>query len=162
MLTILLSFLASPVLAGNVEECEALKGNASPGLYGLCIAYHNADSARAQERILNNYDKKAGPNDPPMPGTGDSVPCACWTVEQMAAAIDFAPAFECRTSFDPEFAVYSPTGLPVVTFLVESNSCFYIGPDAILGVSPLDPDVEQACRDGIQALVDMDFGSSCP
>ncbi len=44
-----------------------------------------------------------------------------------------------------------------MTFLVKSNFCFYVGPDTGLAVSPLDPDVEQACRDGIQALVAEDF-----
>jgi hypothetical protein len=80
MLTILLSFLASPVFAGNELECEPLKDGASKGLYGLCIAYHNAGNSNARQKIWDNYDKKAVPGDPKMPGTGTerkTATCPC-------------------------------------------------------------------------------------
>ena len=83
-LAVLMSVLASPVFAGNVEECEVLKRGATKGLYKLCLAYHNTANSDAKERFLNKYNDKAGPDDPPMPGTGDPVPCACWTEENMA------------------------------------------------------------------------------
>lgn len=93
----------------------------------------------------------------PMSGTGDPVPCACWTEENLANAIGFAPAEACQIGTDLEFAVYGSASSVVVTFFVESTGCFYVAPDGVLAVSPLDPEVEQACRDGIQALVDEDF-----
>ena len=56
MLTILLSLVASPVFAGNEPLCEPLKEGASKGLYGLCIAYHNAGNSNAR---TPNLDKLA-------------------------------------------------------------------------------------------------------
>ena len=70
LLAIVLSLVAIPVFAGNELECEPLKDGASKGLYGLCIAYHNAENSNAKQKILDNYNKKAGdPPVPPMPGT---------------------------------------------------------------------------------------------
>ena len=135
-LAVLMSVLASSVFGGIEEECEVLKDGATKGLYSLCIAYHNAGSSDAMERILNNYNKKAGPGDPPMPGTGDPVPCACWTEENLANAIGFAPAEACQIGTDLEFAVYGSASSVVVTFFVESTGCFYVAPDGVLAVSP--------------------------
>jgi hypothetical protein len=160
-LAVLMSVLASSVFGGNVEECEVLKDGATKGLYGLCIAYHNAGSSDGKERILNNYNKKAGPDDPPMPGTGDPVPCACWTDKNMTYAIGFADPLTCHIGTVLEDAVYGENAI-VVWFFVDEFRCFYEDPDGMMLVNDLDPEVEQACRDGIHALVDLDFGGSCP
>lgn len=78
LLALSMGFIANTALAGNVEDCEVLKNGHTPALYGLCIAWHNAGSDNARDRILDKYDDKAGPGDPPMPGTEDEVPCPCW------------------------------------------------------------------------------------
>ena len=58
ILALLLSMLASPVLA-DLEDCKDLKEDGiTKGLYGLCIAYWNADNGNSQERILANYNQK--------------------------------------------------------------------------------------------------------
>ncbi len=156
VLAVLLSMLANTVFAGNVEECEALKDGASPGLYGLCIAYHNAGSARAQERILNNYNKKAGPGDPPMPGTG-GVPCPCFTSEDLSNA---GAAFACSVSSTGaglDLALYEG-GL--FQFGTDDLGCFkydLIAPAFI--ELPTDPEENQACRDIILEAIDRDFGA---
>ena len=161
LLAILLSVPASPVFAGNVEECEVLKRGATKGLYKLCLAYHNTANSDAKERFLNKYNDKAGPDDPPMPGTEAGVPCPCWTMDQMVNAISVAPAHSCQVGSDQEFAIYTDEPEAEVTFLVDSFGpfgCFYIGPyTALFLPSPLDEEDEQACRDEIQALVDEDF-----
>jgi hypothetical protein len=167
VLAILLSMLASSAVAGSEKYCEVLKEDGiTKGLYGLCIAYWGADNGRSQERILGNYRKKMRPvypgdrkgtGDPDMPGLVDDLSCPCWTIGQMANAITFAPAYECNTSSDPEFAVYGTKEGAVVTFLANSNGCFYVGPDIAVISRSLELEDEQACRDGIQALVDEDF-----
>lgn len=166
VLTILLSMLASPAVAGSVKDCEVLNEDGiTKALHGLCIAYWGADNGRSQERILANYRKKMRPvdpgnrngtGDPDMPGLVDAS-CPCWTIEHMAKAIGFAPAFECNTSSDPEIAIYGSKSRAVVTFLVDSIGCFYVGPDIMVMSRSLEVGDEQACRDGIQALVDEDF-----
>ncbi len=155
VLAVLLSMLANTVFAGNVEECEALKDGASPGLYGLCIAYHNAGSARAQERILNNYNKKAGPGDPPMPGTG-GVPCPCFTSDDLInAGVPFACAIS-TSGTGLDLALYEGG---VFQFGTDDLGCFnwnlFTGDFVDLNTTP---EENQACRDIILEAIANDSG----
>jgi len=68
--------------------CEGLQ-DATPGLYGLCLAFHNVEPCMpdllAQDpfagcepkdgRLLAQYDALKGPDDPRLPGTGGPCPC---------------------------------------------------------------------------------------
>jgi len=69
----------------NEHECDNLK-SATPGLYGLCVAYCEAqdldtiDKNPPSEKILANYRKKMQSGDPDMPCV--ATPCPCWTPEQ--------------------------------------------------------------------------------
>ena len=72
----------------NEGVCDILQG-ASPGLYGLCVAYCEAqdldlvgDKETPNNRILANYRKKMKAGDPDMPCL--QVPCPCWTADQLA------------------------------------------------------------------------------
>jgi hypothetical protein len=49
-----------------------------------------------------------------------------------------------------------------VWYFVDEFRCFYKDPDGMMLVNDLHPEVEQACRDGIHALVKLDFDGSCP
>jgi hypothetical protein len=84
--------------------CDPLH-EATPGLYGLCVAFceaHDADLVdpaaltRPDLRILENYDRKRRDGDPPMPcliqppeddgPTGSGPPigfCPCWSAEAL-------------------------------------------------------------------------------
>ena len=81
--------------------CEPLT-EATPGLYGLCVAYceaHDADLISPQgdpselkmpdQRILNKYNRKKKESDPPMPcvldesGDDSLGDCPCWTAVQL-------------------------------------------------------------------------------
>ncbi|MDH4107941.1 MAG: hypothetical protein OEW35_06475 [Gammaproteobacteria bacterium] len=88
--------------------CDTLQ-DATPGLYGLCVAFceaHDADSRapggdpealrRPDRKLLENYDRKRREGDPPMPcllqppaddgPTGNEPPtgfCPCWTAVQL-------------------------------------------------------------------------------
>ena len=65
----------------NEGVCDSLQG-ATPGLFGLCNAYCEAqdldtfDKNPPNDRILANYRKKMKAGDPDMPCI--QVPCPCW------------------------------------------------------------------------------------
>lgn len=72
----------------NEGVCDVLQGG-SPGLYGLCVAYCEAqdldlvgDKKTPNNRILANYRKKMKAGDPDMPCL--QVPCPCWSADQLA------------------------------------------------------------------------------
>jgi hypothetical protein len=72
----------------NEGVCDVLKGG-TPGLYGLCVAYCEAqdldsfDKDPPNTKILNNYRKKMQAGDPDMPCV--KVPCPCWTSAELGS-----------------------------------------------------------------------------
>lgn len=158
-LALSLGFSAGSAFAGNVEECETLKDGYTKGLYGLCIAWHNAGSDSARDRILDKYEDKAGPGDPPMPGTEDEVPCPCWDEVGLAEASLNGVPNSCQltgTESGVEFAIY---GANVYQFHVDDAFCFSVFPDGSGNFAALpSADAEATCRAGIEALVAEDFG----
>jgi len=133
MVALLLSVMASTAVAGNAEECEFLKdGDYSKGLYGLCIAWHNAGNDNARASIERAFEKKAtGPNDPTeVPGSGpDLTTCPC--LDALAAINDFnwGENIFCETDSGNDLAVYvnpfeyKSIGLPNLTtyFMTDSD-----------------------------------------
>lgn len=72
----------------NEGVCDVLQGG-TPGLYGLCVAYCEAqdldlvgDKETPNNKILGNYRKKMRAGDPDMPCI--QVPCPCWNEGQLA------------------------------------------------------------------------------
>ena len=72
----------------NEGVCDVLQGH-TPGLYGLCVAYCEAqdldlvgDKETPNNKILGNYRKKMKAGDPDMPCI--QVPCPCWNADQLA------------------------------------------------------------------------------
>ena len=75
--------------------CDELQ-MATPGLYGLCIAYCEAQDLvpvdpedpdslgknAPRKKILENYNKKMRESDPPMPCV--QIPVPCWTPEEIS------------------------------------------------------------------------------
>ncbi len=170
LLAIIWSLLASPVVADGVEDCDVLV-DATPGLYGLCIAWHHAGNENARQKILDNYDKIAVDGDLPMPG---SASCPCWTIEQMAhASASEIPAYECTLGggFGFATAVYGTMETAEVSFTIlfsaENNGiCQYSGNSVPLEnrkiMFGLDEDTQQGCRDSIAGLVLMDEWENIP
>lgn len=78
--------------------CDGL-ADATPGLQGLCVAMCEAQACEAEinpdtgevefgpscqpssDKLLANYNKRAGPADPPMPCV--KVACPCWTQAEL-------------------------------------------------------------------------------
>ncbi|MDT8281416.1 MAG: hypothetical protein RQ982_01240 [Gammaproteobacteria bacterium] len=73
----------------NEGVCNELQGG-TPGLYGLCVAYCEAqdldivgDKETPNNKILANYRKKMAVGDPDMPCI--QIPCPCWSDAELAA-----------------------------------------------------------------------------
>lgn len=72
----------------NEGVCDVLKGGTA-GLYGLCVAYCEAqdldsfDKGPPNVRILANYNKKKLAGDPDMPCI--QVPCPCWSAAEFGS-----------------------------------------------------------------------------
>jgi len=88
----------------NEGICDPLKADGiSKGLYGLCVAYCEAqdedlvNKEPPNTKILENYNKKKQASDPTMPCV--HAPCPCWTTEQFASITSDGMASFCdRTS----------------------------------------------------------------
>ena len=78
------------------EVCDALS-DATPGLYGLCVAYCEAQDCDSvdlaisgqcrapNQRLLDHYEKKRQSEDPPMPClTPAPDPCPCFSREDLS------------------------------------------------------------------------------
>lgn len=80
----------------NEGVCDVLRGG-TPALYGLCVAYCEAqdldlvgDKETPNNKILANYRKKMQAGDPDMPCL--KVPCPCWTDAELASITNNAGA----------------------------------------------------------------------
>jgi len=86
LLTLSLFFLSSSAMAGNAVDCEVLKNPGhslyEPSLYGLCVAWHNADE-NSRVAIGDKFLKRATF---PVPGSKtvdtrtveQDFYCPCW------------------------------------------------------------------------------------
>ena len=101
VLILLFSLFSSTVIA-DVSDCKEVKGQKA--LYGLCVAYWNANP-KQQAKFLAKFDKKSGGM--PMPGTelpveedpifpdenGDEqtevVVCPCWANGEIDYPVQF-------------------------------------------------------------------------
>jgi len=166
LFALMLSMFSSSAFAGNVEDCEFLKdGNYSKGLYGLCIAYWNTTNAKAQEKILANYDKKAGPDDPVMPGTEDEVvPCTCWSGDHVIEAIlseEISPInYICNAAgTGVEMSVNDRN---TWTFFANETHCFFNHDvDPVPFTEHASKESELTCRAGIQEIIYDLWGDNC-
>jgi len=75
-------------------DCDVLKEGAAKGLYGLCVAYCEAQDCdsdlflanackESNPRILANFIKKAGVDGPTMPCLKPAATCVCWEPEEV-------------------------------------------------------------------------------
>lgn len=74
----------------NEGVCDVLMDGATKGLYGLCVAYCEAqdldeignNKETPNNKILANYRKKMQSGDPDMPCI--KTPCPCWSADELA------------------------------------------------------------------------------
>jgi len=93
ILFLVFSFFTLPVVAQTEDGvtpavegvCNGLKApGVSKGLYGLCIAYCEAEAS--SESVLRNYNRRRSSTDPEMPCLEVVVACPCWDTDALAAA----------------------------------------------------------------------------
>ncbi len=80
----------------NEGVCDILV-EATPGLYGLCIAFCEAHDCEpdfsladpfegckpASQKVLDNYNRKKTADDPDMPCIQQDAICPCWTMDEL-------------------------------------------------------------------------------
>jgi hypothetical protein len=153
LFALMISMFSSQVFAGKVDVCEDEKAELkSAGLYGLCNAYWNATNENARERILANFEKKAGPNGPGMPGLES---CPCWDVAELVNAacnhnVTISTAVAVR--FDNDFIVFA--NFP--------GMCGYTNHyDGFSTIRPTSFEEASMCASGMSMLLDGSFLSDC-
>ncbi len=88
----------------NEGVCDVVQGG-SPGLYGLCVAYCEAQDldtegkAPPSLKILANYRKRMQKGDPDMPCV--QKPCDCWSSAELESTAAYGVA-SCSTYTNPQ------------------------------------------------------------
>ena len=158
VILMLFGMFSGSVLAGKVEVCEEIKKDpAYKGLYGLCNAYWNADE-KGQEKILQNWEKKAGPDGPPMPGLEPEVSCPCWNADVLNYPVKFSwLPLDSQVAGNFAIALYE---FGTVQYFVDLNFCAYVnqigGLEAEIALSTTDEE-DAVCVQDMVDLIARDF-----
>ena len=133
----------------NEDVCDVLIGG-TPGLYGLCVGFCEAQDCEAtfdpatneitfdssckpsSDKLLTNYNKRAQPGDPPMPCLNVvEAECPCWTEPELDLIADLA-TFGCGAIFDFDAFLFGLDGATVSAEAAAADadgfgapSCFY-------------------------------------
>jgi hypothetical protein len=123
----------------NEGVCDVLIG-ATPGLYGLCNAYCEAqdlddfDKKPPSVKILANYNKKKKAGDPDMPCLQTPVAdCPCWTETELASVNDGDGVGCSRLGAAIQVRDASPLHLADANTAAGSERCRYVD----TGTSPI-------------------------
>ena len=135
----------------NEDVCDDLI-DSTPGLYGLCVAFCEAQDCEAtidpgngevtfdpdcrpsSAKLLANYNKRMAPDDPSMPCVNAVWGgCPCWTEDELDLVAD-APSPMCFLfpgAFSNLFGPDAQTGEPDIVQAVPgggdmSTQCFYL------------------------------------
>lgn len=160
---------AAPVVAetpdgttpANEGVCDGLKTTATPGLYGLCVAYCEAQDLDVtgkeppNTKILENYNKRKQAGDPDMPCV--KVPCPCWTDAELAS-ISVGGAAAClRSSTSTGASVQLIDNAPKTHFAMADTTrlrCAYVDLNLstpVVRSQTISPADAQACYNAVSA-----------
>ncbi|MFA7387365.1 MAG: hypothetical protein WCZ87_06860 [Thiohalobacteraceae bacterium] len=141
----------------NEGVCDVLQGG-TPGLYGLCVAYCEAQDLDMLEtgtvpnsKILANYRKKMRAGDPDMPCV--QAPCPCWTAAELAGISSSDPTPVCsETTVVSQIRVLTTEVTKVASVNSSRNICSFS--DSTIPVTirtfPVTEDELQICRSQVQ------------
>lgn len=165
-----LLMLSAPLYAGTrdgdtpSEEsvCDVLRdGEYTKGLYGLCVAYCEAEAR--SEKVLANYDRKRNEGDPEMPCTAPPE-CPCWTAGMVATSLANGTVLGCTIDEASEALLLDlETFGDFEVYAADSAGCSYmLDPDftpntgdEISFSAPYESASEEAvCRADIQTICD--------
>ena len=156
LLALLFGFLSNVGLASNSDACDVLKDpehvNYAPTMYGLCVAWHNANEDN-KDKLFDKFQERAGF---PVPG---SAGCPCWgaTELQTTCSLDYHGG---TYNIAGNFGVAQFTDALVTFNQIPSLGCTYVdnydNGDGITDTkfSPTTPSEAVICLADIVALVD--------
>jgi hypothetical protein len=162
LLALFLSIFSNVLLA-SVADCDDQLKHSDDynSLYGLCVAYWNANEGTAQDKILENYNKKAlNLGGPSMPGLSE---CPCWGADELIDATCNVTLGEVNAEGEDPYRALS---LDLrVQFAAFGSICGYTdtrNDPAVVRIISTNAEEDLTCRAGIVALVNDDFLSECP
>ena len=163
MFFMLFSMFTGTVHAAKVKVCEAIKFDPEyKGLYGLCNAYWNEEDEEYRALILENWDRKVGPDGPGMPGLDESVPvvCPCWSEGEIDHGIT---PLDCEVGDDYMLAFYDDYDIQYGTGVLVGlgpDSCEYYNFDLgeSMWATGLNTAELDACAADLMARLVDDFG----
>ena len=133
----------------NEGVCDDLMGG-TPGLYGLCVAFCEAQDCEATYdeasgtfefgstcktsniKLLEKYNQHKGPADPEMPCvTTAASECQCWTDVELYGLAPFETSF-CNERSPSDWALVGRTLAPWKLEYAQAtpSDCLYYGSDA--------------------------------
>ena len=161
MLIFGLAMMISPVMASGTPDgstpanegvCDVLKGGTA-GLYGLCVAYCEAqdmdivgDKETPNNKILANYRKKMQAGDPDMPCV--KVPCPCWSDAELANITNSGGMLSCGNT-DTTALIRDSSPIQFASVDTSSLLCRFtdttISPVTSVRFRDIDPAAAQTC-----------------
>lgn len=157
----------------NESVCDGLIGQA-PGLYGLCVAFCEAQSCKAtynhtsgeimldekckpsSPRILANFNKLAGDGGPTMPCVQvEATECPCWSETELDYIADGGTAGCFATSlFGPDSSAYGKIDFALTSPELSGSegTCYYVEntPSAITRYQTITDVQFNTCRKSIE------------
>jgi len=132
LFALIISIFSSQLLAAKTGECDGVtKKN---GLYGLCVAWHNADD-KAKDKIAAKFFERAKYR---LPGSEDPVTepdptpdffCPCWTDVSMADVCSLGSPSLAMLTETINVVIWKDevTGLDKEFFYSDAMGCIYDG-----------------------------------
>jgi hypothetical protein len=162
-----LATMSPPVLAttpdgetpANEGVCNGLKAEGvTPALYGLCVAYCEAqdlditDKDPPNIKILENYNKRKLATDPAMPCL--KVPCPCWEDAELASISSDGMAAAClRTTTSVQLIDNAPKTHYALADTGRSR-CAYVDLNPLppkVNFQTITPEQAQACFNAVSS-----------
>jgi hypothetical protein len=173
------------VTPADAGVCDGLRdGNFTKGLYGLCVAYCEAQDctfddtgelpescSSSDDRILESYNRMKSESDPDMPCVATQTACPCWEPEDLQAAGSFDGAIGfCFNDPDGVQAIYlfgpsSETQIYSVPsiFSQDPNTCLNF--DNVNNPLPIQLEIDavanEECRRQLVEEINARFGGVC-
>jgi len=150
----------------NEGVCDVLKMDGiTKGLYGLCVAYCEAQDLNDMNkeppstRILANYNKKKQAGDPDMPCLQPPPNCPCWTTAELESIFTDGVSGTCTSSSDQtQFIDFTPVFQAAQGTVNGSagSTCGFTdlstGKSLFVNISESDATV---CKTQVEAMCDM-------
>lgn len=171
LLALMFSLLSGQVFAGNIEECNYLKDknhpDYAPGLYGLCVAWHNADE-NAADALADKFFDRAGFAVPgsevvPDPNNEPDFYCPCWTEISFSDICSLGNTTLAFIAGSMGVVTYINEGQGIDEFFsTDSSNCNYRGQFNVGDVTLLNlGDSGLDCRAEIETIASLFISGGC-